>query len=298
MNGRNNFALIGAAGYIAPRHLKAIKDTGNRLIAVTDPHDSVGILDSFSSEVSYFREFERFDRYVEKIRGTGNEINYVSICSPNYLHDAHIRFALRAGANVVCEKPLVIKPSNCDALLEAEQRYGKRISSILQLRLHPDIIKLKNKVDNSKDYYNVDVSYITPRGKWYLYSWKGNMEQSGGLVTNIGIHLFDMLIWIFGKPENVQVNFYNKYAIKGSLMLEKAKVNWFLSINKEDLPKDKVLKTFRSIKVNGEEIEFSDGFTDLHTKSYIDILDGKGFGVEEAKTSIELVYDMRKYFRE
>jgi len=283
-----NFVIIGTAGYIAPRHLRAIKDTGNNLIAATDPHDSVGILDSYFSECAYFKEFERFDRHIEKIRDTENAINYVSVCSPNYLHDAHIRFALRANACAICEKPLVLKSKNCDALLDAEQRYNKKVYSILQLRLHPDIINLKNKIDKSKDFHNINVSYITPRGKWYLYSWKGNEEQSGGLITNIGIHLFDMLIWIFGDVEKIEIQEKKKEKICGKLYLERAKVNWRLSIDKKDLP-NLNMRTYRSIKLNGEEIEFSNGFTDLHTKSYLEILEGRGYGIKEAMSSIELV---------
>ncbi len=295
-----NFALIGAAGYIAPRHMQAIKETGNQLVAAMDPSDSVGILDRYFNEVDFFTEFERFDRHVEKLRrkDSGSEIHYVSICSPNYLHDAHMRFALRSGAHAICEKPLVMNPWNLDALEEIERESGKRIYNILQLRVHQAIVDLKEKVKNKnlKTKANIDLSYITSRGKWYFYSWKGNMEKSGGVATNIGIHFFDMLMWIFGKPQRTELHVNDPKKMAGFIELENANVRWFLSVDKKDLPMEAVKEgkpTYRSITVDGEEIEFSGGFTDLHTVVYRNILDGKGFGLQDARPSIELVHDIR-----
>lgn len=305
-----NFAITGVAGYIAPRHLKAIRATGNRVVAAVDPHDSVGVLDSYFFDVAFFKEFERFDRYLEKLRRSGSEdkMDYLSICAPNYLHDAHIRFALREGADAICEKPLVLNPWNCDALQELEEESGKRVYTVLQLRLHPSIMELKRKYGAaSKETqgmpggpeprkHEIDLSYITSRGQWYLYSWKGNFEQAGGLATNIGIHFFDMLIWIFGKVKQSHVDVSEPTRVSGVLELERANVKWMLSINREDLPdacNEKGQTTYRSIKVDGEEIEFSEGFTDLHTKVYEDILAGGGFGVEDARPSIELAHDIR-----
>ena len=294
------FSLIGAAGYIAPRHMKAIKDTGNKLVAATDPFDSVGILDRYFDDVDFFKEFERFDRHAEKLRrlAEGKKIDYVSICSPNFLHDAHIRFALRIGADAICEKPLVLNPWNLDALAELEEESGKRIYNILQLRTHPSIIALKEKIDgeSSRIKHNIDLTYITSRGNWYFYSWKGNLEKSGGVATNIGIHFFDMLIWIFGKVEHSEVHYADKKRVGGFFKLENANVRWFLSLDKSDLP-EKAIKsgkpTFRSINVDGEEVEFSGGFTDLHTIVYSKILSGKGFGIEDARDSTNLAYDIR-----
>jgi len=295
-----NFALIGAAGYIAPRHLKAIKATGNNLVAALDPNDSVGILDSYFFEASFFKEFERFDRHVELLRRKGEEekVHYVSICSPNYLHDAHIRFALRVGADAICEKPLVLNPWNVDALEELAQEYGQKIYNILQLRTHPAIVGLKEQVtnENHNGKYDIELTYITSRGKWYLTSWKGNPEQSGGLATNIGIHFFDMLIWIFGKVQGQEVHYASPTKSSGFIELERARVKWFLSIDKDDLPfnhAEKGKTTFRSITVDGKELEFSEGFTDLHTKVYEDILAGKGFEPKNSRPSIQLAHDIR-----
>ncbi|MBD3320938.1 MAG: oxidoreductase [Chitinivibrionales bacterium] len=292
------FALTGAAGYIAPRHLQAIKDTGNELIAACDPNDSVGILDRYFFDVSFFKEFERFDRHLEKLRRKGEPIDYLSICSPNYLHDAHIRLALRLGADAVCEKPLVINPWNIDALQELSEEHGKRIHCILQLRTHPSIIELKNRIHNeaADKKHEIELTYITSRGKWYLVSWKGNQAQSGGLATNIGVHFFDMLIWIFGGVKRQEVHVADEKTISGYLELERAKVTWFLSIDKTKLPgtvNRQGQSTFRSITVDGSEIEFSGGFTDLHTRVYERILQQQGFGPEDCRASIQLVHDIR-----
>jgi len=292
-----NFAIIGAAGYIAPRHMKAIKETGNKLLAVLDPYDGIGIIDSYFPEADYFSEPERFDRHLYKLSKTDQKIHYVSICSPNYLHDAHIRLALRNKAHAICEKPLVLNPWNLDGLQEIENETGYRVHTILQLRLHPSIIALKQKIDNdfSKKIYDIDLTYITSRGKWYAWSWKGDEKKSGGIATNIGIHFFDMLIWIFGKVQHQEVYLYESNKAAGYIELQKAKVRWFLSIDAADLPShlppDK--RTYRSITVDGKEIEFSEGFTDLHTESYRKILEGKGFGIEDARPSLELVYQIR-----
>jgi UDP-N-acetyl-2-amino-2-deoxyglucuronate dehydrogenase len=295
-----NFALIGAAGYIAPRHMHAIRDTNNLLVAATDPFDSVGILDRYFDDVDFFTEFERFDRKVEKLRrlDMGKEIHYVSICSPNYLHDAHIRFALRIGADTICEKPLVMNPWNCDALAELEEESGKKVYNVLQLRVHPSIIDLKEKVESEKNShkYDIDLTYITGRGKWYHYSWKGNMEKSGGVATNIGIHFFDMLIWIFGEVKHIEVHHSDTQKVAGFLELEKANVRWFLSLDKKDLPPQALLEnktTYRSIQIDQTEVEFSGGFTDLHTVVYRNILEGKGFGIADARPSVQLVYYIR-----
>lgn len=294
-----NFALIGAAGYIAPRHLKAIKDTGNRLVAFLDKHDSVGIIDSYFPEADFFVEFERFDRHAEKLKrlGTEKRIHYVSIASPNYLHDAHIRFALRIGADAVCEKPLVLAPWNVDALKEFEQETGKRVNAILQLRLHPAIQKLKAKVEyESYDRKaDIDLTYITSRGHWYLISWKGNVDKSGGIAANIGVHFFDMLQWIFGSVQRSVVHLLQLTKAAGFLELERARIRWFLSIDGADLPEHarrNGKSTYRSITIDGDEMEFSDGFADLHTLSYERILAGNGFGLDDAKASIETVYEI------
>ena len=292
------FALIGAAGYIAPRHMKAIKDTGNTLYAAYDKFDSVGVIDSYFPDADFFVEFERFDRHIEKLKRSSQGIDYVSICSPNYLHDSHIRFGLRVGANVICEKPLVLNPWNIDALKEVENQYGKRVYNILQLRLHPSIIALKKKIEHGpKDkIYDIDLAYITSRGHWYYTSWKGDESKSGGIATNIGVHFYDMLTWIFGsvKENIVNVNTHDREACY--FQLEKARVRWFLSINADTLPKhikEKGGKTYRSLTLEGEEIEFSDGFTELHTHSYKGIIDGHGFGLEEARKSIQIVHNIR-----
>lgn len=354
-----NFALIGAAGYIAPRHLKAIKETGNTLLAALDPFDSVGIMDSYFPDAAFFTEPERFDRHLDKMRRSGNgNIDYVSICSPNYLHDAHIRMALRNGAHAICEKPIVLNPWNVDALMEIEKESGQNIYTILQLRHHPAIIALKQKVEaelktpnnqnpeqpeprtpnnqnpeqseprtpNQKTY-DIDLTYITSRGAWYHRSWKGNIEKSGGVATNIGVHFFDMLTWIFGPAKENVVHLSETDRASGFLQLENARVRWYLSIDRNDLTKvnpkprttstpnpeqseqsepqttrtpnnqnpeqTKPISTYRSITVNGEEIEFSGGFTDLHTVSYQNILGGKGYGLADARPSVYIVHSIR-----
>jgi UDP-N-acetyl-2-amino-2-deoxyglucuronate dehydrogenase len=293
-----NFGIIGVAGYIAVRHLKAIKDTGNNLLASLDHFDSVGIIDSYFPESDFFVEFERYDRHFDKLKRTGTKIDYVSICSPNYLHDSHIRFALRHKADAICEKPVVLNPWNADALQEIEKETGRRVYTILQLRLHPKILELKEKIQKGpKDkIYNIDLSYITSRGNWYNFSWKGDIQKSGGVATNIGIHFFDMLGWIFGntKTNIVHLSEHNKAA--GYLELDRARIRWFLSLDYNDIPKkirDTGGRTFRSITVEGEEIEFSEGFKDLHTLSYKEILAGNGFGLEDARQSVETVYIIR-----
>jgi UDP-N-acetyl-2-amino-2-deoxyglucuronate dehydrogenase len=293
------FALIGAAGFIAPRHLKAIKETGNTLVAAVDKHDNVGILDSYFPEADFFTEFERFDRHLDKLRRKGQMVNYISICSPNYLHDSHIRFALRYGAEAICEKPLVLNPWNVEALEEIENETRKKINTILQLRLHPSIIALREKIHSEpKDkIHEVDLKYMTSRGHWYNSSWKGDQSKSGGVTTNIGIHFFDMLIWIFGAVKDLHVESKDDHHAAGRLHLERANVKWFLSIRYDHLPEKIKLagkRTYRSLTLEGEEIEFSDGFTDLHTKSYEEILKGNGFGLKEAKASIDLVYALRQ----
>jgi UDP-N-acetyl-2-amino-2-deoxyglucuronate dehydrogenase len=292
------FALIVAAGYIAPRHMKAIKDTGNNLMAAFDPYDGVGIMDSHFPDADFFTEFERFDRHIDKLRRQGNPIDFVSICSPNYLHDAHIRFGLKSGCDVICEKPLVLNPWNIDSLEEIEKETGKKIFTILQLRLHPSIIALREKVKNSpKDkVFNVDLKYITSRGKWYHRSWKGEIQKSGGIATNIGVHFFDMLTWVFGDVKENNVIKHSDDIAEGNLVLEKANVNWFLSIDYNQIPENIRLqgkRTFRTLNMEGEEIEFSDGFTELHTHSYQNILNGVGFGVTETKKAIEIVSAIR-----
>lgn len=293
-----SFALIGASGYIAPRHLKAIKDTGNQLLAAYDPFDSVGIMDSYFPDADFFVEFERFDRHIDKLKRSGKKIDYTAICSPNYLHDSHIRFALKNGSDVICEKPLVLNPWNAQALMEVEKETGKKVNNILQLRLHPHIIKLKEKVDNSPadKVFDFDLTYITSRGNWYYTSWKGDVTKSGGIATNIGIHFFDMLCWVFGKVKTNIVHLHTHDRAAGYIELEKARVRWFLSINADTLPqqaKDKNQRTYRSFTLEGEEVEFSDGFTDLHTRSYEEILQGKGYGVKDALPSIEIAHQIR-----
>ena len=297
---KKNFALVGAAGYIAPRHMQAIKDTGNKLVTAVDTSDSVGILDRYFMNVDFFTEFERFDRHTEKLRREGKDkrIHYVSICSPNYFHDAHIRYALRIDAHAICEKPLVLNPWNIDALTEIEEESPGNIYNILQLRVHPTIIELKKRVDEEQrsEKHEIDLSYITSRGKWYFYSWKGALEKSGGVATNIGIHFFDMLIWIFGKVESVEVHYKDEKKVGGYLELEKARIRWFLSLDKNDLPEQAVKEgkpTFRSILVDGNEVEFSGGFTDLHTVVYENILAGRGYRLEDVRSSVELAYNIR-----
>lgn len=292
-----NFALIGAAGYIAVRHLKAIKETGNQLLAALDNHDSVGIMDSYFPDADFFVEFERFDRHIDKLRRMGSPIDYVSICSPNYLHDSHIRFALRQQANAICEKPMVLNPWNVDALEVFEQETGKKVYNILQLRLHKAIRKLKQDFPaKQKTKHEIDLTYITSRGHWYFFSWKGDIQKSGGIATNIGIHFFDMLIWIFGRVQQNKVFISEQDKAAGFLELEHARVRWFLSIDRKDLPATATQNghpTFRSVKIDGKEVEFSTGFTDLHTDTYRDILKGNGFGIEDVRPSIEAAYEIR-----
>lgn len=292
------FALIGAAGYIAPRHMKAIKDVGGDLIAAFDPYDGVGIMDSIFPNADFFTEFERFDRYIDKLRRKQESIDFVSICSPNYLHDAHIRFGLRSGCNVICEKPLVLNPWNIDALQEIESETGKKVYTILQLRLHPDIIALRDRVMNGplNKIYKVDLKYITSRGKWYHRSWKGDLDKSGGISTNIGVHFFDMLTWVFGDLKSIEVTQQTEETAIGHLQLEKAEVSWLLSIDYNQVPEKMKLankRTFRSMIMEGEEIEFSDGFTELHTESYRAILDDKGFGLNDCRKAIDIVSQIR-----
>jgi len=293
-----NFALIGVAGYIAVRHVRAIKETGNRLVAALDRFDSVGFMDNHFPGADFFTEFERFDRHIAKLNRQDTKVEYVSICSPNYLHDSHIRFALRNQADAICEKPLVLNPWNIDALQDYERETGQKVWNILQLRHHQAIVELKEKIDNgpADQIYDIDLSYITSRGNWYHYSWKGDMEKSGGVATNIGVHFFDMLTWIFGDVKENVVHVLKKDKAAGYLELERARVRWFLSIDYEDIPaevKTTGKRTFRSITVDGEEIEFSGGFTDLHTISYQKILEGKGYGLEAARKSIQTVYNIR-----
>ncbi len=293
-----NFGLIGAAGYVAPRHMRAIKDTGNNLLAAYDTFDSVGVIDSHFPKADFFTEFERFDRHVNKLAHSGNKLDYISVCSPNYLHDSHIRFGLRSGANVICEKPIVLNPWNLDALQEIEKETGNTVNTILQLRLHESIIALKNKVDNGpKDkIYDFDLSYLTSRGKWYYTSWKGDKRKSGGIATNIGIHFFDMLSWIFGPVKENIVHLHTHDRAAGYFEFERARVRWFLSINYDTIPqriKDTGMRTYRSMTLEGEEIEFSQGFFDLHTKSYANVVAGKGFTLEDARPSLEIVHKIR-----
>ncbi|NLJ42660.1 MAG: Gfo/Idh/MocA family oxidoreductase [Bacteroidales bacterium] len=295
---QKNFGLIGVAGYIAVRHLKAIKDTGNNLLASLDKFDSVGLLDSYFPHSDFFVEFERFDRHFDKLKRTGTKIDYVSICSPNYLHDSHIRFALRHQAEAICEKPIVLNPWNVDALQEIENETGRKIFTILQLRHHPRIIELREKIKNGpKDkIYDIDLSYITSRGNWYYISWKGDVQKSGGVATNIGIHFFDMLGWIFGDTTKIIVHVSQPNKAAGYLELENARVRWFLSIDYNDLPetvKQSGKRTFRSISIEGEEIEFSEGFGELHTTSYREILDGRGFGLSDARQSVITAFTIR-----
>jgi UDP-N-acetyl-2-amino-2-deoxyglucuronate dehydrogenase len=292
------FALIGVAGYIAPRHLQAIRDTGNKLVAALDKFDSVGIIDSYFPDADFFTEFERFDRHLDKLKRDGKRVDYVGICTPNYLHDAHIRFALRQGADAICEKPLVLEPKNVDALKEIELETGRKVYTILQLRLHPSIIALRDQVQRGPagKVYDVDLNYITSRGNWYHYSWKGDETKSGGVATNIGIHFFDMLIWVFGVVKTVKVHSRKADSASGYIELERARVQWKLSIDANDLPPEVAAKgkrTFRSLTMEGKEIEFSEGFTDLHTLSYQEILKGNGFGLTDARPSIELAYNIR-----
>lgn len=293
-----NFAVIGVGGYIAPRHLRAIRDTGNRLVAAVDPKDSVGVLDQYSFDVKFFTEIERFDRHLEKLRRGPEEgrIHYVSVCSPNYLHDSHCRLALRVDADVICEKPLVINPWNFDALEELEAETKHRIHTILQLRVHPELIKLKQTLQEQDGHHDVELTYITSRGPWYQVSWKGQEDKSGGVATNIGVHFFDLLLWLFGSVNRIKVYHSDENRMSGFIELEHARVKWFLSVDKDDLPfsaKAGGKTTYRSITVDGDEIEFSEGFTDLHTRVYEETLVGRGFGIKDARPSIQLTYAIR-----
>ena len=296
-----NFVLIGAAGYIAPRHLQAIRDTGTRLLAALDKNDSVGILDNYFPEADFFTEFERFDRHIEKLKRQGIQTDFVSVCTPNHLHDAHIRFGLRAGADVICEKPLVLNPWNIDALVEMEKETGKKVYSVLQLRLHPAIKALRQQVLSNKEnkIYNIDLKYITARGKWYHYSWKGNNDQSGGIATNIGVHFFDMLLWIFGAFKSIQVQTHSSTEASGTLELERAQIRWQYSINAEQLPEEIVnqnKRTYKIMVVDGVEIDFADSSENLHSALYQEVLNGNGIGLTEARRSIELLYKLKEAF--
>ncbi len=294
-----NFALVGAAGYIAPRHLDAIRDTGNQLIAACDPHDSVGILDSYFPECAFFTEIERFDRHLERLIRTGEDtrVHYMSICSPNYLHDAHARFALRLGADAICEKPLTANAWNLDGLADVEQRTGKRVYTVLQLRVHPQLVALRERLRANPDArYEVVLTYVTKRGRWYFHSWKGDEGKSGGVTLNIGVHFFDLLMWLFGAQVSSEVHLREPAKVAGALELERARVRWYLSVDGNDLPAEcheSGQHAFRSITVDGVELEFSHVFRDLHTKVYEDILAGAGFGIEDARPSIDLTYDIR-----
>jgi UDP-N-acetyl-2-amino-2-deoxyglucuronate dehydrogenase len=289
------YALIGAAGYIAPRHMRAMAVTGGRLEVAYDPNDSVGVMDSHFPDAEFFTEFERFDRHVDKLRRRGTKIDYAAICSPNYLHDAHCRFALRSGIDAICEKPLVLNPWNIDGLMEIERETGRRISTILQLRLHPAIIALRERLAKSNKRHKVELTYVTSRGRWYHASWKGDEAKSGGVATNIGIHFFDMLSFVFGPVSRNEAHLREAEKAAGSLECERADISWFLSIDRNDLP-DRVKNkktTFRLITLDGEEVEFSEGFTDLHTRSYEEIIAGRGFGIGEVRPSIDIVSTFR-----
>lgn len=297
--GLKRFAIMGVAGYIAPAHLKAIKNTGNVVAGAFDPNDSVGVLDSYFPEADFFTEFERFDRFIHKQqRSESSAIDYISICSPNYLHDSHVRFALRSGANAICEKPIALNPWNIDALESIEQETGKKVYTVLQLRLHPVIAALKNKIAAASPgkKFEVVLTYITARGKWYFNSWKGNEEKSGGVTTNIGVHFFDMLYCVFGKVISNQLHYRDEFKAGGILEYERANVKWFLSVDAKDLPTDIKLegkRTYRSLNVDGEELEFSEGFTDLHTLIYQSVLSGNGFGLNENRPAIEIASAIR-----
>jgi UDP-N-acetyl-2-amino-2-deoxyglucuronate dehydrogenase len=297
---KKNFAITGVGGYIAPRHLRAIRDTGNRIIAAVDPKDSVGLLDHYGLDISFFTEFERFDRHLEKLRRgpEDQQVHVISVCSPNYLHDAHCRLALRVGADAICEKPLVINPWNLDALQELEAEFGKRIYTILQLRVHPKLLELRQRLleEPGDRQHEIDLTYIAARGIWYQRAWKGDPAKSGGVATNIGIHFFDLLLWLFGEAGEIRVYHSSPARMSGFLELERARVKWFLSTDYRDLPfplEPGVRSTYRSITIDGEEIEFSGGFTDLHTRVYEETLAGRGFGIEDARPSISLVSQIR-----
>ncbi len=296
----HTFALVGAAGYIAPRHMRAIRDTGNQLVAAVDPRDSVGVLDSYFPNTRFFTEIERFDRHLEKLRRTQNEqaVEFVSICSPNYLHDAHVRLALRVNAHAICEKPLVINPWNLEQLAELEAEHKRRVYTIMQLRLHPELLALKERLATSPPTKKCDVtlSYISRRGQWYDVSWKGSPEKSGGLGMNLGVHFFDLLLWLFGPAEGVELNLDSPRRMAGVLELERARVRWFLSVRHEDVPakaREAGQTAWRAMTVDGEGIEFSGGFTDLHTRVYEEILAGRGLGLDAALPSIEVLHRIR-----
>lgn len=293
-----DFALIGASGFVGVRHMRAIAETGNRLVAALDPNDSVGILDQHFPDAHFFVEFERFDRHIDKLRRKGKPLSFVSVCSPNYLHDSHIRFGLRSGADVICEKPVVLNPWNIDALEDLEDETGKRVFNVLQLRLHPAIGALKERYGSAGDgkKHEVDLAYITSRGRWYHVSWKGDLQKSGGIATNIGVHFFDMLQWVFGRVLDCTVHQCTPETAAGYLELERARVRWFMSIDASTLPveqREKGQRTYRSITVDGNAVEFSEGFTDLHTATYRDVLSGGGFRLSEARPAIELVHRIR-----
>lgn len=293
-----NFALIGAAGYVAPRHMQAIAATGHRLVAAYDPFDSVGIMDRYFPDAAFFVEFERFDRHLDKLRRRGEGIEYLSICSPNYLHDAHIRFGLRQGADVICEKPLVLNPWNIDALAEMEAETGRRVYNILQLRLHPSVQALKAQVEAAPpdQVFDVELTYITSRGHWYYTSWKGEEARSGGIATNIGVHFFDLLLWVFGAATHSEVHVHTHDRAAGYMELERARVKWFLSINADTLPAEvqaQGLRTYRALRIGEQDFEFSAGFDDLHTRSYAEVLTGRGFPIDEARAAISMVHAIR-----
>lgn len=292
-----NFAIIGIGGYIAPRHIEAIKDLGHNLVTAYDKNDSVGIMDRYFPDCQFFTEFERFEGFVDSLKGTSQQVDYVAICTPNYLHAAHIKFALSHGAHAICEKPLVLFEKDIDELIEYEKRFGKKVYTVLQLRVHDAILSLKKKIEiEKKDLYKIDLNYMTSRGQWYHESWKGSVSKSGGLSTNIGVHFFDMLTWIFGEVKEVRVFEKSATLEKGSLQLSKAEVNWSLTIDRKYLPEAMVSAgktTFRSILIDGEEFEFSEGFTELHKRVYSDILTGKGYGLEAARPAIGIVEAIR-----
>ena len=292
-----NFAILGVGGYIAPRHIQAINDTGNRIVAAMDVNDSVGILDRYTQDVAFFTDFERFESYVDSVTGTDKQIEFVSICSPNHLHSAHMKFGLRNGCDVICEKPLVLCESEIDELKDYEKKYGKKVNTVLQLRVHDSLIALKEKIEKlGKSDHEIELTYLTSRGPWYHESWKGNTQKSGGLTSNIGIHFFDMLTWIFGDLKRNEIHMANDLMTSGYLELENAKVRWVLSVDRKYLPESAVksgMTTYRSITVDGEEIEFSGGFTDLHTKVYQQAVAGKGYGLEDARVSIRIVDQLR-----
>lgn len=290
------FGLLGVGGFVAPRHMNAIQSVGGELVAACDPKDSVGVLDIYFPDCHFFTEFERFDRHLDKISRGGEAVSHLTVCSPNYLHDAHVRYGMRSGADVICEKPLVLNPWNLDALASIEAETGKRVFTILQLRQHPVIQALRERVAAAgRSDFDVDLTYITSRGRWYHASWKGDEDKSGGVATNIGVHFFDMLTFVFGKMQTSEVHLRDAFRMSGIMEFERARVSWFLSVDARDLPDhlDSAKRTFRSITLDGEEIEFSEGFTDLHTVSYEEIMAGRGFGIEDVRPSIEIVSHLR-----